>query len=261
MNFSNKYSFGQKSKSTHPFFKITNKDENHHGFQYCDGLNVLKEEFAETGTCCAGGFYFTDIDHILEFLDYGEHLRLIALPKNDSDFKMVADGPDKQRANKIILGKKYDLDKVETWKFLKKCGAKFDIDNVIPFVSKNGYIDVLKYLVKLGIDIHAKGEYAIILASENGHVDIVRFLTRLGINVSAWNDAPIRYASRNGHVDVVRFLAKAGADIHTCHGWAIAEAACNGHIEVVCLLNKLGAKIDAYDDYGLYARMKFFKET
>jgi len=27
------------------YFKITTKEENHHGFQYYDGLNVLKEKF------------------------------------------------------------------------------------------------------------------------------------------------------------------------------------------------------------------------
>ena len=33
------------------FFKITNKEECHNGFQYIDGLNILKEPFAETGSC------------------------------------------------------------------------------------------------------------------------------------------------------------------------------------------------------------------
>ena len=73
------------------YYKITNSTENHNGYQYKDGLNILQEPFAETGSCCPGGFYFTDIDHILKFLSYGIYLREITLPINDSDFKMVRD--------------------------------------------------------------------------------------------------------------------------------------------------------------------------
>jgi len=61
------------------YFKITNSIENHHGFQYYDGLNILKEKFNDdpTASCVPGGLYFTDAEHILEFLDYGIYLRAV----------------------------------------------------------------------------------------------------------------------------------------------------------------------------------------
>ena len=35
------------------YLKITNRDENHHGFQYVDGLNILKEKwFKSVGFEC-----------------------------------------------------------------------------------------------------------------------------------------------------------------------------------------------------------------
>jgi len=88
------------------YFKITNTNENHYGFQYNDGLNVLKDKFNNNpkATCVPGGLYFTDAEHIFEFLTYGIYLREVTLPVNDPDFKMVKDG-NKWRANKIILGK------------------------------------------------------------------------------------------------------------------------------------------------------------
>ena len=45
------------------YYKITNASENHHGFQYQDGLNELQEEFNDNPDdhCCAGGLYFTDL--------------------------------------------------------------------------------------------------------------------------------------------------------------------------------------------------------
>ena len=71
------------------YFKITNKEENHHEFQYVDGLNVLKEEFNNdpNDSCCAGGLYFTDAANIFEFIDYGVYLREISLPVDNPDFK------------------------------------------------------------------------------------------------------------------------------------------------------------------------------
>lgn len=43
------------------YFKITTKEENHYGFQYVNGLNILKEPFNDNPneSCCAGGLYFT----------------------------------------------------------------------------------------------------------------------------------------------------------------------------------------------------------
>lgn len=38
------------------YYKITNAKENHHGFQYHDGLNILTEPFVVTGSCVGGGF-------------------------------------------------------------------------------------------------------------------------------------------------------------------------------------------------------------
>ena len=48
--------------------------ENHHGYQYKDGLNILQEPFAETGSCVPGGFYFTDIDNIFRIFWIMEYI-------------------------------------------------------------------------------------------------------------------------------------------------------------------------------------------
>ena len=133
------------------FFKITNGEENHHNFQYTNGLNILKEPFAETGSCVPGGLYFTDIDNIFEFLNYGIYLREITLPINDSDFKIVKDG-NKWRANKIILGKRYNLWEKETFEYLVELGANIHADNnyAVKWASSEGHHDVVNYLLSVG---------------------------------------------------------------------------------------------------------------
>ena len=40
------------------YYKITNCQENHHEYQYHDGLNILQEPFAETGSWCGWGNLF-----------------------------------------------------------------------------------------------------------------------------------------------------------------------------------------------------------
>ncbi len=126
------------------YFKITNAEENHHGFQYVDGLNVLIDKFNDdpNASCCSGGFYFTDAANIFKFLNYGVYLREIELPIDNPDYKMIKDKDnDKWRTNMIILGKRYDLSKVETF----------------------------KYLIESGAVVHAKDDYALRSSAEKGH--------------------------------------------------------------------------------------------
>ena len=85
------------------YYKVTNKNECHHGYQYKDGLNILKEKFNDdsTASCCAGGFYFTDYENLPRFFEYGTWIREVTIPE---DAKVVKDPEgDKWRTDKIIL--------------------------------------------------------------------------------------------------------------------------------------------------------------
>ena len=91
------------------YYKVTNKNEYHHGFQYKDGLNILIGKFNDNpeASCVKGGFYFTDYDHLPKFFDYGVWIREITIPTNA---KVVLDpAGNKWRADKIIFGKKYSI--------------------------------------------------------------------------------------------------------------------------------------------------------
>ena len=136
------------------YYKITNKKENHHGFQYSDGLNILIDEFNNdpNQSCCKGGLYFTDVSNIFEFLNYGIYLREITLPTTDQNFCMVKDG-NKWRANMIILGKRYELSNVDTFKLL----------------------------IEKGADIHANNDYALRYSIKNGHLEVVNLLKSLSL--------------------------------------------------------------------------------
>jgi len=272
------------------YFKITNETENHYGFQYKDGLNILDKEFDANpdNHCSIGGLYFATLDHIHEFFNYGIHLRVIELPVEDREFKMVKD-EIKFRANKIILKDKYLLSDIETqkkfnlnvngtfqWasenghlevvKLLVEKGADIhaDNDNALRWASKNGHLEVVEFLVEKGADIHANNDGALKWASKNGYLEVVEFLVEKGADIHANNDCSLRQASANGRLEVVEFLVEKGADIHADNDGALKWASGNGHLEVVKFLVEKGANIHANNNYALrlaytYVRLEVVK--
>src|SRR3990172_4479430 len=137
------------------YYKITNKKEIHNGCEYHDGLNILTELFVEEGSCVPGGFYFTTIEYIHKFFDDGINLRKVSFP-NDPQLRIVKDpSGDKWRSNMIILGKKYLLSDVSTWKFLIENGLDIHVNDysILKYGALNGYLEVVKFLVEKGADV------------------------------------------------------------------------------------------------------------
>ena len=125
------------------------------------------------------------------------------------------------------------------------------IETALFWASKNGHLNVVKYLESKGADIRADDDYAIRWASHNGHLNVVKYLESKSANIRAENDEAIRRASLNGHLDVVKFLESKGADIRADNDCAIRWASFNDHLEVVKFLESKGADIRAYDDYAI----------
>ena len=70
--------------------------------------------------------------------------------------------------------------------------------------SKLGYIDLVKYLVGTGANIHALNDDSLIWASLNGRIYVVKYLIENGADIHAQKDLALRCASENGHIDVVK---------------------------------------------------------
>ena len=56
------------------------------------------------------------------------------------------------------------------------------------WASKNGHLEVVKYLVENKANIHAQNDEALRLASENGHLEVVKYLVENKANIHAQND-------------------------------------------------------------------------
>jgi len=203
------------------FYKILNEEEKHYGMQYKDGLNVDVLPFNPSGSCEPGGIYFTDVEHILEFCDYGPWVREVTLPDGEEVYK-DPDG-NKYKAHRVILGKR------------RKWATKTMMDK----------------LINEGADVHARNDYALRWAANKGHADTVAMLLDRGADVHAGNDCALRWAAGNGHADTVALLLDRGADIHAGDDLALCYAAENGHTETVALLLDRGADIHARNDQAL----------
>jgi ankyrin repeat protein len=70
-------------------------------------------------------------------------------------------------------------------------------------------------------------------AAIHGHLEIIKYLIEHGTNIHANNDVALRFAAANGYLEVVKYLHQNGADIATDDNLALIWAAENGHREVV----------------------------
>ncbi len=111
--------------------------------------------------------------------------------------------------------------------------------------SERGRLDHVIISLKNGAtNIHGGNDYALIWASKNGHLDIVKYLISAGANIHAYNDYALRMASLNGHLEVVKYLVELkpdGANIHASDDYALRLASRYGQIEVVNYLVGKGA--------------------
>jgi hypothetical protein len=227
--------------------KITNENENHNGFQYQTGLNILEETFQKEGSCVPGGFYFTTIDQVHNFYHYGVHLRIVEIP---DDAQVVKD-PDerngiKWRSDKIILGGKYPLCDVET---IKKFDLKITKEYIRNLV-KYGKVDVLMFLLeKHNSLISGFTSEALNYASENGHINVLEWWIKSGLPLK-YDESALDWASENGHVNVLEWWLKSGLPLKY-NEYALNNASAKGHVNVLEWWFKSGLPLK-YNEYALY---------
>ena len=131
------------------FFKIVNT-AGHRGMFYKNGVNEDIMPFNEELTCGSGGLYFTDLQNILNFLDYGTQL-----------YEVVPIG-------KVIeVGDKYKAHVLD-----------------MTFICE-GRVNIVKYLVDNGANIHADDDCALREAAVNGYLEVVKYLVEKGANIHA----------------------------------------------------------------------------
>jgi hypothetical protein len=243
------------------YYKILNEAEYHRGYQYNDGLNILKEAFNDdpTKSCCKGGFYYTDISNIFEFIEYGIYVREVIIPL---EARIVKDpSGNKWRTNQIILGKKHDLRNVETFKYLVDKGANIrNHDDLLKWCAERGYLEIICYLVEQGASVK-NGNSLLIWSSFHGHLNVVQYLVEQGADIHAFCDLSLCNASYNGKLEVVKYLVEQGADIYIDCNRPLRLSIEQGHLNIVKYFVELGININANDDKSIRWGALFWSAT
>ena len=85
--------------------------------------------------------------------------------------------------------------------------------------AKHGQMEIVKYLLDIGMDVNAKGDLlggnALTSAAFGGNLEIVKFLYCQGaeLDVSRSESNPLFCAIPDGHVEIAKFLIDAGIDL------------------------------------------------
>jgi ankyrin repeat protein len=88
--------------------------------------------------------------------------------------------------------------------------------------SKNGYIEVVKLLIKKGFNVNnldREGKTALYEACKNGHSEIIKILIGAGADTNTFtkhelsSNTPLHEASKNNHGEAIKVMLEAGIDV------------------------------------------------
>lgn len=125
-------------------------------------------------------------------------------------------------------------------------------------ISKDGYLEVIKFLIQSGADLNAKnnkGATALDYASWH-YLDAVELLLQAGADPNSKDNVgntALFTAVYKGHADIVKLLLQAGADVNVENNLGVTpliSAANHGHRELVSLFLQAGADFNAVNNVG-----------
>lgn len=142
-------------------------------------------------------------------------------------------------ATKIIVDHLYDLSDIRTIKWLVQQGANPNNRHLLRWAIQKGYLDIVKYLIEeIKIDYQSIYQYhtELSIASYEGHVNIVEYLVQLGINVGAYDNIALQTAANRGHSKIFEYLllkSNINDKLYLCVDTMIADVCSKGHLKIV----------------------------
>ena len=229
-------------------FKGTNKDMKCIEFQY-----TLQTEYKHEGNlkaCVSGSHLCKELKDVFDYYSPKEGNRFFVVKHGENYIiegnKIVTDSITfvEEITPEFILN--YNEKKIPDFDFLSQ-----NLNSLLKWVSRNGYLEAVKFLISKGADIHTDNDYPLRWSSRSGHLEVVRYLVNLGADIHADDDYVLRWSSQSGQLEVVKYLVNVGANIHADNDCALRWSSARGHLEVVKYLVSVGADIHADDDYAL----------
>jgi ankyrin repeat protein len=121
-----------------------------------------------------------------------------------------------------------------------------DVNDGLAYSAGHGHLYIVKYLVDVkGANVRDDEDYPLCISAREGYLDIVKFLVEKGADVSARENYALRWSAESGHLDVVKFLLSVEVDVSTNDGCeALRNAIINNYLDVAECLMRYGARID-----------------
>ena len=160
---------------------------------------------------------------------------------------------------------------IDIAKYLIDCAQSSKMREDFLYASAyRGCLEIVKYLVEKGVNIHSLDGYALKCAARKGYFFIVKYLVEKGASIYVRDhegDSPLKNAAECGHLNVVKYLVEKGANIHAREEEALRTAVYRGHLDVAKYLVEAGADIHVRDDwildyarrYGMHELIGYFK--
>lgn len=162
--------------------------------------------------------------HILEwmveknFLEIEEILKYNAQIGKIDIIKYFYDkGNDIHFINEIVMRTAGYSNQLKTVKELCEnygCDIRAQNDSILKFAAESGYIDLVKYSIKLGSNVNVSNDEPIIKSCIFGHIEVVKFLVESGANYKVNSNEPFCKACANRHINVVKYLLTLDIDIN-----------------------------------------------
>jgi hypothetical protein len=195
------------------YYKLTNELEIHNGVQYYDGLNVDILPFAENGSCCKGGLYFSDETNILQFLDGMFWIREITIPDGEMIVKDPCINPPIWRSHSVVCGSRKSLTDFSTWVWMFEEGIQTDPNDALRWSAENGHLECLRMeCLRLILEKFSNFEtysinYALRWCAEKGQLIWLRMILE---KFSTFENGSINYALRlsaeKGHFKCLQMI-------------------------------------------------------
>lgn len=162
------------------YYKLFHENEIHHDMHYHDGMNIDIIPFNNSINCGAGGLYFSNELHILDFLGTEmKFIREISIPQYDS---IIEIDQAKYKAHTLFLYEKHDLSKLDTWKWMLQNNINVNARDsyALQLFSGMGKIEIVKFLIEHGASVHARNNYAMQWANANNQIKTIEYLKLYG---------------------------------------------------------------------------------
>lgn len=115
-----------------------------------------------------------------------------------------------------------------------------DMSLVLEIACSHKNINICRFALLNGADIHKNEDRAIVIAVIIGNFELVKLLIDNGANFRTMNDICFTLACKNENINIVKLLIEKGVNISK----SLKHVTCGNNLEIVSYLIDNGAKID-----------------